>query len=480
MHTDVRNISDGHGHHHYVYGEGGSTGQTAREHAANPNQPHNWQSQNGADIICPRGTPIYAAFDGNISDKFGVEHGHENDTVQSTHHGNRLIIVGANNQAFYQHLDRIADGVVSGATVHRGELIGYSGIGGGVEHLHFAVQHGDTDSLLHDAAAQASHAETSTATPNSAAAHANDVPAPAGHSTSQHDGETTAANITSGHQLNPGVEPGPANGRFNTGEDFRHSGNLHSLQLHPEMLHGDGRAGDNATTARHSDGIRSDPGRDDGSAWSISGRHEDQSASAASSGSHQNGTAAAPEIQGHGGAPHAGITSDPGHHDVSAVSHHAHHGHDPAVQHSGQPETAAVGHTSHDWDTTEAGRIASDPGHHDGGAIAHASDGHQSTGYGRIASDPGHHEGGVISHSSNGHHASSDGRVTSDPGHHTATISSNPGDHNDQGAVASHPGPLHEAVGASHSGHHDSHGHHEGAATSHTHQDHEAAAAHHG
>jgi murein DD-endopeptidase MepM/ murein hydrolase activator NlpD len=117
----------------------------------NPHQPHNWQSQNGADIICPPGTAIYAAFDGQIGDKFGVERGHENDGPESNHHGSRMTIEGAGNQAYYQHLDRFAEGIHPGATVHKGQLIGYSGTGGGIHHLHFALQHGDTDQLLHNA-----------------------------------------------------------------------------------------------------------------------------------------------------------------------------------------------------------------------------------------------------------------------------------------------------------------------------------------
>ena len=152
VHTQVRTERDAAGHRHHVYGPGGVDGQTAREHASNPSQPQNWQSLHGADIICPAGTPVYATVDGTIdSGRFGIERGHERDGIDSNHHGNRLTIIGASNSAYYQHLSRFAPGIAPGVTVHAGQLIGYSGIGGGIEHLHIAYQHGDTDRILHEA-----------------------------------------------------------------------------------------------------------------------------------------------------------------------------------------------------------------------------------------------------------------------------------------------------------------------------------------
>ncbi len=230
-HTDVKSVRDAHGYREYVYGEGGSTGQTAREHAANPHQPHNWQSQHGADVVVPPGTPIYAVFDGKIGSQFGVERGHEKDGPDSSHHGNRLTIEGASNKAFYQHLERFADGIAPGAEVIAGQLIGYSGTGGGIHHLHIALEHGNTDQILRDASisragADQHHAGATNTMDAGALQHASqDVTSPAHFASS---GE--------GYSLGALQVPGPANGRFYTGDELTHINYLMSLQIHPEKL----------------------------------------------------------------------------------------------------------------------------------------------------------------------------------------------------------------------------------------------------
>lgn len=152
VHTQVESVSGADGHRQYVYGEGGFSGQTASEHAANAHEGAAWQSRNAGEIICAPGTPVYAAFNGVIGANFGLLKGHEKDGPDSKYHGNRLSIEGPSNSAYYAHLDHFARGIAPGTKVHAGQLLGYSGVGGGVAHLHIAFQRGDTDRMLHDAA----------------------------------------------------------------------------------------------------------------------------------------------------------------------------------------------------------------------------------------------------------------------------------------------------------------------------------------
>lgn len=92
----------------------------------------------GVDIFAKLGTPIYAAEGGTIIDQGWNEYG-----------GWRLTIRVDNSTAFYYaHLSGYADGIAEGATVKKGQLIGYVGNTGygpvGTKgkfepHLHFGI-----------------------------------------------------------------------------------------------------------------------------------------------------------------------------------------------------------------------------------------------------------------------------------------------------------------------------------------------------
>jgi murein DD-endopeptidase MepM/ murein hydrolase activator NlpD len=86
------------------------------------------------DILAPRGTPVLAAVDGVVRKLFLSQAGgitlYEYDRA-----GERSY--------YYAHLDRYADGIREGLTVHRGDVLGYVGTTGnappGTPHLHFAI-----------------------------------------------------------------------------------------------------------------------------------------------------------------------------------------------------------------------------------------------------------------------------------------------------------------------------------------------------
>ena len=86
------------------------------------------------DIIAPRGTPVLAVEDGQVAKQFlSVPGGKTIYQFDPTQH-----------YAYdYAHLDRYADGLTEGATVKRGDVIGYVGNTGnaasGAPHLHFAI-----------------------------------------------------------------------------------------------------------------------------------------------------------------------------------------------------------------------------------------------------------------------------------------------------------------------------------------------------
>lgn len=86
------------------------------------------------DIMAARGTPVVAAEDGLVAKLFLSKPG-----------GITLYQFDPSNQYayYYAHLDRYADGIVEGARLHKGQLIGYVGSTGNASpdapHLHFAI-----------------------------------------------------------------------------------------------------------------------------------------------------------------------------------------------------------------------------------------------------------------------------------------------------------------------------------------------------
>lgn len=92
------------------------------------------RSHEAIDILAPKGTPVVAVEDGTIAKLFVSKAG--GITVYQFDPGKEYSY-------YYAHLDRYADGLVEGATVHRGQVLGYVGTSGNAPkdtpHLHFAV-----------------------------------------------------------------------------------------------------------------------------------------------------------------------------------------------------------------------------------------------------------------------------------------------------------------------------------------------------
>ena len=86
------------------------------------------------DIMAPRGTPVLAVEDGRVTKLFLSKAG-----------GITLYLFDRASEYayYYAHLDRYADGIAEGATVLKGQVIGYVGSTGNAApdapHLHFAV-----------------------------------------------------------------------------------------------------------------------------------------------------------------------------------------------------------------------------------------------------------------------------------------------------------------------------------------------------
>lgn len=87
------------------------------------------------DILAPRGTPVLAVEDGTIAKLF-LSHGGGGKTIYQFD-GDGVYAY------YYAHLERYAEGLTEGATVHRGQVIGFVGTSGNAPpdtpHLHFAV-----------------------------------------------------------------------------------------------------------------------------------------------------------------------------------------------------------------------------------------------------------------------------------------------------------------------------------------------------
>lgn len=109
----------------------------------------NWQSDNAIDIKVPVGTPVYAVANGVIGPQIGPQANKDPRFA-----GDRLTLVFGSNAAFYGHLSSLA--VKAGEHVVAGQLLGYSGEGNGVAHLHFAVEKGTPGDVIRGAAVSAS------------------------------------------------------------------------------------------------------------------------------------------------------------------------------------------------------------------------------------------------------------------------------------------------------------------------------------
>ncbi|MDN4055938.1 M23 family metallopeptidase [Massilia sp. YIM B02763] len=86
------------------------------------------------DILAPKGTKVFATADGKVAKLFTSKPG--GLTVYQFDPTEKYAY-------YYAHLDRYAEGLQEGATVKRGDLIGYVGTTGNAApdtpHLHFAV-----------------------------------------------------------------------------------------------------------------------------------------------------------------------------------------------------------------------------------------------------------------------------------------------------------------------------------------------------
>jgi peptidoglycan LD-endopeptidase LytH len=89
------------------------------------------------DIMAPRGTPVVSALDGKLTKLHTSKAG--GLMVYAADPSDRFVLL-------YAHLDRYAAGLVEGAPIHRGQLLGYVGSTGNANpnapHLHFAVLRG--------------------------------------------------------------------------------------------------------------------------------------------------------------------------------------------------------------------------------------------------------------------------------------------------------------------------------------------------
>lgn len=86
------------------------------------------------DIMAARGTPVVAVEDGKLAKLFLSKPG--GITIYQFDPANEYAY-------YYAHLDRYADGISEGATVQKGQLLGYVGSSGNASpdapHLHFAI-----------------------------------------------------------------------------------------------------------------------------------------------------------------------------------------------------------------------------------------------------------------------------------------------------------------------------------------------------
>lgn len=110
-------------------------------------RPNNWESDNACDLLIPRGTAVMAVDGGTIGPEFGLLPGGNNQGI-GPFAGNRLHLVTSDNEWYYAHMERFAPGIKPGAKVTAGQVLGYSGVANGVEHLHIACRNGNPVTLL--------------------------------------------------------------------------------------------------------------------------------------------------------------------------------------------------------------------------------------------------------------------------------------------------------------------------------------------
>jgi murein DD-endopeptidase MepM/ murein hydrolase activator NlpD len=115
--------------------------QGSHNHPDADDDLHNWESCNALDINIPFGTTVIAVADGTIGSQIGSLH-----STAATLEGQRLHLMGDDNEWYYAHLSQIS--VIAGQHVSKGAHLGKSGKANGVEHLHFAQEHGDPGALI--------------------------------------------------------------------------------------------------------------------------------------------------------------------------------------------------------------------------------------------------------------------------------------------------------------------------------------------
>jgi murein DD-endopeptidase MepM/ murein hydrolase activator NlpD len=107
-----------------------------------------WDFHDGIDLPAPVGTPVHAMAAGVVHRAGPADTTGPGQGFGSTHVLLRVADpIDGHNDLFlvYLHLDSIADGVISGAHVQQGDVIGTVGQEDATyPHLHFGVQEGRT------------------------------------------------------------------------------------------------------------------------------------------------------------------------------------------------------------------------------------------------------------------------------------------------------------------------------------------------
>jgi murein DD-endopeptidase MepM/ murein hydrolase activator NlpD len=326
-------------------------GRDPTEHAQDKSFK-SWEHLNGKDILCPEGTPVYAVADGDISGGFGASSS-KNAQLQ----GQRLHIKTADNTFFYAHLSKLAPGIQPGAHVHKGQLIGYSGVAGGVAHLHFAAEKpGTTMQVLHDSAPY--HVDAATADSIAAKALPHDGAGGAQYTpfdanATGPDGQAIHINPDSGHSASSSIGS-PGDTATPTDANWTHSaGQAVHVSADSSLDHGNvGNAGYDTLLAVHESGYAAPldgaPHHADGGTGHAGSGDSDSSGSAAP---HGGATPPDPNFQAPDGtALHVEADSSHGVHvpvDPAAVAEASDHSFAPSPGHVA-PAAPSVSTPLHD------------------------------------------------------------------------------------------------------------------------------------